>query len=134
MVEIGWLQLILTTVGSALGGGLTLKVLDIFYQEFRRRSDTSRSAEQFVDKHLDPLLKSADELVGKLRSLAESDFRELHDVEPTASKLNSLDYGSLLYLFSRFWAQIEISRHEGLSVAMNIGCARQKATGHSGLP
>ena len=115
MAETGWFQLLT----AALGGGVTVKALDILYQEFRHRSERSRSAEQFVDEHLDPLLKAADELVGKLRSLAESDFKELHDIEPSAETLKSSGFSSLLFLFGRFWARIEIIRREGLSVAMS---------------
>ncbi len=114
MAETGWLHLLT----AALGGGATVKVLDILYQEFRHRSERSRTAEQFVDEHLDPLLKAADELVGKLRSLAQSDFRELHDFEPEITKLESPDFGSFLFLFGRFWARVEILRREGLSVAL----------------
>ncbi len=115
MAETGWFQLL----AAALGGGVTVKVLDILYQELRRRSERSRSAEQFVDEHLDPLLKAADELVGKLRSLAESDFRGLLDIEPSAETLKSPDFSSVLFLFGRFWARIEIIRQEGLSVALS---------------
>ena len=56
-------------------GGLIVKVFDIAYQEFRRRSESSEAAKRFVDEHLDPLLKAADELVGKLLSLAREDFK-----------------------------------------------------------
>ena len=95
-----------------------MKALDILYQEFRGRSERSRTAKRFVDDHLDPLLKATDELVGKLRSLAESDFRELHDVDPGAEALESPDFSSLLYLFGKFWARVEILRREGLSVSL----------------
>ena len=117
MVESGsfdWLRLLV----AALGGGLTVKALDIAYQEFRHRSDRTRSAEQFVDRHFDPLLKSADELVGKLRSLAESDFRTVHGFDASTTILESHEFSSILYLFGRFWSRIEILREEGLSVAM----------------
>jgi hypothetical protein len=106
MADVGWLQLL----AAALGGGLTVKLLDIIYQEFRRWSERARSAEQFVDKHLDPLLKAADELVGKLRSLAESDFKELHAIQAGNKALTSSDLASVLFLFGRFWARIEIVR------------------------
>ncbi len=115
MADTGWFQLLT----AALGGGVTVKALDILYQEFRHRSERSRSAELFVDEHLDPLLKAADELVGKLRSLAESDFRKLHNIEPSAETLESHDFSSLLFLFGRFWARIEIIRQDGLSIAMS---------------
>ena len=58
-------------------GGLAVKIFDILYQEFRRRSESQDAAKQFVDEHLDPLLKAADELVGKLLSLAKEDFKSI---------------------------------------------------------
>lgn len=115
MTNTGWFQLLT----AALGGGLTVKALDILYQEFRQRKDRSLSATMFVDDHLDPLLKSADELVGKLRSLSESDFRKLYDIDPNAGTLESHDFSSLLFLYGKFWARIEIIRREGISVAMS---------------
>jgi len=114
MAEIGWFQLLT----AALGGGVTVKALDIFYQEFRQRSERTRSAQRFVDEHLDPLLKAGDELVGKLRSLAENDFKELRDLNPETEKLQSTEFGGLLFLFARFWARVEIFRRQGLSVAI----------------
>ena len=115
MAETGWFHLLT----AALGGGVIVTALNILYQEFRHRSERSRSATRFVDEHLDPLLKAANELVGKLRSLAERDFRELHDIEPSAVPLKSPDFSNVLFLFALFWARIEIIRQEGLSVAMS---------------
>jgi hypothetical protein len=115
MAETSWFQLLT----AALGGGVTVKVLDILYQEFRHRSEHSQTAKRFVDNHLDPLLKAADELVGKLRSLAESDFEDLHDIDAGAETLEAPHFSSLLFLFGRFWARMEIIRQEGLSVAMS---------------
>lgn len=115
MLDAGWFQLL----SAALGGGITVKALDIVYQEFRHRKDRSLSAKQFVDDHLDPLLKAADELVGKLRSLSESDFRKLYDIDPNAGTLESHDFSSLMFLFGKFWAHIEIIRQEGISIAMS---------------
>lgn len=115
MPEGGWFQLL----SAAFGGGITVKALDIAYQELRQRSDHAKSAKRFVDENLDPLLKAADELTGKLRSLAENDFRTLHDLKPDSERLESHDLGSLLFLFGKFWARVEIFRHEGLSVALS---------------
>ncbi|MBI3043490.1 MAG: hypothetical protein HYY78_11785 [Betaproteobacteria bacterium] len=113
--DVGWLGVF----GAALGGGLTVKLLDILYQEIRYRSDRKRTAKKFVDEHLDPLLKASDELVGKLRSLAEQDFSGLRKITPKNITLESAEFASLLYLFARFWAQVEILRRQGLSVAMS---------------
>jgi len=111
--DAGWLDLL----GAALGGGATVKALDIAYQELRHRSDRKRTAKEFVDKHLDPLLKATDELVGKLRSLAETDFSDIHDINSNATGLNSSDFSSLVYLFGTFWTQVELLRRQGLSIA-----------------
>jgi hypothetical protein len=105
-------------VAVALGSGLTVKVLDILYQEWRHRSAKKQSASDFVEQHLDPLLKSADELVGKLRALAETNFQTLYDVKLDPPRIQNHDFGSLLFLMAQFWAQIETIRHEGMSVAM----------------
>lgn len=114
MVDFSWGQLFI----AALGGGITVKLLDIAHQEYRNWKEHSKSAEHFVDTHLDPLLKSADELAGKLRSLAEQDFKTIHHVNLDTDCLSNPDFGSILFLLTRFWAQIEIIRREGMSVVM----------------
>ena len=104
---------------AGLGGGLTVKILDIGYQELRRRFEGHRSARRFVDENLDPVLKAADELVGKLRALANSDFRTLRNRRTDAtSGIGYRDYIGLLYLLARLWASIEAFRRGGLSVSV----------------
>ena len=110
-----WLKLLT----AALGGGLTVKFVEILYQEVRRRSEHSRSAKQFVDQHLDPLLKAADELVGKLRSLADEDFKSLRGVDPNTVRYVNHDFTGLLFLLAKLWANIEIIRHESVSVRIS---------------
>lgn len=115
MAEISWLQL----AGVALGSGLTVKLLDIIYLEIRRHSEQSQTAARFVDEHLDPVLKAADELVGKLQSLGREDFRSHRDMNNQTAPADSNELGGLMFLFARFWAQVEIIRREGLSVAIS---------------
>lgn len=114
MDTFDWLRLL----AAAFGGGLTVKLLDILYQEVRRRSDRTEAAKQFVDKHLDPLLKAADELVGKLVSLAGEDFKSLREVDPNARHIENNDFGGLIFLVAKFWANVEIIRRESLSVSI----------------
>ena len=116
-MELGWVQLI----SAALGGGATVKALDIAYQEFRQRSERSRSARKFLDDHLDPVLKAADELVGKLRSLAESDFKSLHDVRQGSGIQDriSANTKAVAFLFAILWARIEILNRQALSIALS---------------
>jgi hypothetical protein len=110
---------------AALGGGLTLKLLEIAHQEYNarktRRTDDTRS----VDASLEPLLRAADELVGKLRSLAEQDFIPIHDAD--AHNLDDIRFASLVYLFVQFWSEVEIVRFRGLSISV-ARTARGKQT------
>ena len=100
---------------------MVVKALDYLYQEYRRRSEARKSAKDLIDRHIDPILKSADELVGKIRSLAQSDFRELIKAPaPKDSQFDSwLPYLNILYLFAQFWSRIQILRIESLFV--NLG-------------
>jgi len=63
MEAFNWNQMLL----AAFGGGLTVKSLDIAYQEFQARFSRKRGGRKLVDDHLDPILKAADEIVGKIR-------------------------------------------------------------------
>lgn len=116
-MAVNWLDL----VGAGLGSGLTVKILDYLYKEYVRKSDKETTAKKVVDKNIEPILKSADELVGKIRSLAQSDFKDLikkpipknNDFEPWIPYLN------IVYLFSQFWARIQILRLEGLFINLN---------------
>ena len=108
---------LLKLMGIALGGGLTVKLLDIGYQELRRRFDHRRAtARQFVNDSLDPILKAADELFGKLRSIGVDGFTSLRN--RTSSVDSYRDFLSLLFLLAQLWANLEIFRHRGLSVSV----------------
>jgi hypothetical protein len=77
-----------------------------------RRSNSTENIDQF----LEPLLKSADELVGKLRSLAEQDFTPIR--KANAANLDDAGLASLVYLFVQFWSQVEIARFRGMSTSV----------------
>lgn len=110
--QVGLLRLL----GAGLLGALLVKVLEIGYQEMRRRSERRRTARRFVDEHLDPVLKAADELVGKLRSLAMADFRTLRARH--GSHERSHDLVDVLYLMARLWARLELFRGGGQTVSV----------------
>ena len=113
--EFHWWQAVL----AGLGGGSIVKAVDIVYLEIRRLREGSRTATRFVDEHLDPLLKASDELVGKLLALGKEDFRSLRVLDSASTLADSNELGGLVFLFARFWAQIEIIKREGLSVAIS---------------
>ncbi len=112
-----WLDLL----GAGLSGGIVVKSLDYIYQEYLRRSKAKKSAKDLVDRHIDPILKSSDELVGKIRSLSQSDFTDLNKAQrPSDFSFEAwAPYLDIIYLFAQFWSWIQILRIEGLFV--NIG-------------
>ena len=109
--QVGLLRLL----GAGLIGALLVKLLDIGYQVLRSRSERRRTARRFVDEHLDPVLKAADELVGKLRSLAMADFRTLRARQGSHERYH--DLVDVLYLVARFWASLELFRRGGQTVS-----------------
>lgn len=112
MADQGWWALF----AAAFGGGFTVKMLEIGHQEYRswkaQRSDNTKT----IDQSLEPLLKAADELVGKLRSLAEQDFIPIHDAN--VDNLDDAAFASVVYLFVQFWSHVEIIRFREMSSAM----------------
>ncbi len=109
MTEGSWLALL----AAGLGGGATVKFLEIGYDQFRRWRDKREGKAKVVDGSLEPLLRSADELVGKLRSLGEQDFLPLRD--QSHDSLEDAGFASVVYLFAQFWCEVEIVRQQGLS-------------------
>lgn len=121
MAEPDFLSLLV----AALGGGLAVKLFEIGHQEYSgwrtKRSDHSAN----IDQILEPLLRAADELVGKLRSLAEQDFLPIQSSDK--SSLNDPNLASVVYLFVQFWSEVEIVRIRGLSSSV-ARSARGKQT------
>ena len=116
-----WPQLIGLALGSGFLGGIFGELWRALLEWLRRRSEAKTRAKDVVDRHLDPVLKSADELLGKLRSLAQEDFHDFRTLpRETKTDLHSfVDLGSVFYLFANFWARLEILRKDGLYVNLN---------------
>ena len=110
-----WLEIL----AAGMTGGFIVKVLDLLYLELTKLKERKRGANAIVNKHLDPLIKSADELLAKIISSARSDFKELPRIQKKENPHERFnEYMHLLYLFANFWARIEILRQE--SVYINI--------------
>lgn len=105
-----------TLLIGLITGGFGVKLYEAAYDAFKGWRQVKKANEQFVDQHLEPLLKSADELVGKLRSLTESDFKSIVRVSP--NNVQNHEFAGLLYLFGRFWAHIDMIRDQGMSRVM----------------
>lgn len=115
----GWWELF----AAALGGGASLKLFELLYKEvtewWKARSLDARG----VTSSLEPLVKSADELVGKLRSLAEQDFIPIR--KRPGVGLSETDFASLVFLFVQFWSWVEIFRIQSFDSALG-GSTRGK--------
>ena len=107
---------ILRLIGAGFIGALLVKLLDIAYQELRRRSERRTTARRFVDENLDPVLRAADEVVGKLRSLATEDFQTLRGAR--SSQARHHDLVDILYLLARLWASLEVFRNGAQTVSV----------------
>jgi hypothetical protein len=107
------LPLILTYASGIVTFPLTQRLFGSLFSELRGRWQSSIAARRVIDTQLDPLLKAADELQGKLRSLADEDFRDFRTLpNPIAQKKDMVNLCSTLYLFAQFWGRLEILRRE----------------------
>jgi len=103
--------------GAALSGGFVVKIMDFIYMEWSRRRHAEESSKQLVNRHLDPVLKAADELVGKLSFLAQNDFAEFKKSHnPKYDFSYNTELSNFCYLFAQFWARVQILRIEGIYV------------------
>jgi hypothetical protein len=110
---MGLLSHVLTYLSGVVSMPLLERLFGSAFAELRQHWQSVAAGRHLVGQQLDPLLKAADELHGKLRSLAEEDFREFKDI-PNAdlSDPQLVDLCSTLYLFAQFWARLEIFRRE----------------------
>ncbi len=99
-------------VAAAISGGLILKVLEYLISWIKYFFKERKDAKSLVDKHLDPLLKTADAICGKTISLAQRDF--------TASgRAIDKELVGLAYLYAAFWSRLVILDRESLGVSLN---------------
>ncbi|AOZ99422.1 hypothetical protein [Flavobacterium commune] len=102
----------LTTITTAITGGVIWEGFKFLHPEVKRYFTTRREASKIFYENLDPILKSASELYGKLESLAKEDFSSFINLDNSNSidPLHNQKY--VFYLFAQFWAQIEYLRLE----------------------
>lgn len=112
MAYPSWFELLT----AAFGGGASIKIIDYLWGEFRERRTTRRTVKHLVETHLDPILKTADELFGKLRDLAIRDFSDVKDGfdDQPPDFEGQVELGATLYLFAHFWARVAILRRDSL--------------------
>lgn len=112
-------------LGAGFIGAVIVKILDYAYREYSMKSQERKSAKKLIDKNLDPILKASDELVGKIRSLAQADFQEIINAPvPGRNDFQKwFPFLDIMYLFSHLWSRIQILRLEGLFA--NLGADKR---------
>lgn len=98
-------------VAAAFSGGLALKILEYSISLIKYHFKQRKDAKSVVDKHLDPLLKTADAICGKTISLAQRDFCSSSTIDG--------ELIGLTYLYAAFWSRIAILDRESLGVSLN---------------
>lgn len=101
---------VLTFVSGAAVLALAQRFLPAVAAEVLRHFQAKRAADRVVALQLDPLLKAADELQGKLLSLAKEDFTEFRWLAGEPTPHDVVNLCSTLYLFAQVWARFEIIR------------------------
>ena len=101
---------LITGLLSAVTGGALWEGFKFLYPEIKRKIDSYKEANDLLYKSIDPLLKSADELYGKLWSLAKEDFATIINTKNSISKNPAHNLQYILFLFAQFWANLEYIR------------------------
>jgi Mor family transcriptional regulator len=105
---------------AAFSGGLFVKALNYFAEWIKSSYLSKKSAQEIVDKHLDPLLKAVDEIAGKTRALAVRDYKSISTAtENKSDSTYSSEIVGLAYLYAQFWSRIEILKQESLGVSIS---------------
>jgi hypothetical protein len=103
------IELIKTVLVLASGGAIW-EAFKFFYPDIKRPIASRLQAKKTFYENLDPILKSASELYGKLESLAKEDFATF--VNPSKSNSQNPEHNRkyVLYLFAQLYAQLEYLR------------------------
>lgn len=98
----------ITILGSLIGW----EVIKFVFPEIQRLLNERKKAKESFYAILEPILKSADELFGKLDSLAKEDFATFINPDNSNSINPEHNKKYVLYLFAQFWGCLEMLRIE----------------------
>jgi len=94
---------------SIISGGILLEIIKLLYPDFKKIFSGRINAKNVFNKHSDSILKSADELFGKIYSLAREDFQTFTKYNQETDEMNKI---YIMYLFASFWASLGILKKE----------------------
>jgi len=107
------------TIISLVSGISLWELIKFLYPDIKRPIIARIAAKKTFYANLDPILKSANELYGKLESLAKEDFSTF--INPKNSNSQDPDHNRkyVCYLFAQFWAQLEYLRLESIYTSLS---------------
>lgn len=109
-IDISNLPIWLVTLIS----GITLtgiwEGVKFFLPDVKHFFKSYQDAKKELYTSIDPILKSADELYGKIYSLSKEDFATFINPSNSISENVQQNQKYVCYLFAQFWAQLEILR------------------------
>jgi len=117
---------LLQIIIAFISGGVIWEGFKFFYPDLKRPIISRIHAKRTLYKNIDPIIKSASELYGKLESLAKEDFSTF--IKPVNSNSLNPEHNKkyVLYLFAQFWAQLEYLRLESQYTSLsNIKSGKQ---------
>jgi hypothetical protein len=104
-------QDILKPLLTLLSGGALWELIKFISPDIKKWISDKKNSKKLILDFIDPLLKSGDELIGKIHSLAKTDFKDAYTVSLNNSSNELLiERIYLLYLFCCFWGRIALIR------------------------
>jgi hypothetical protein len=101
-----WIQNLI----ALISGGVIWEGIKFFYPDVQKRISNLREAKKQLNENIDPILKSCDELYGKLYSLSLEDFATFINEKNSNSDDTARNRKYVYYLFAQFWAHLEYIR------------------------
>lgn len=104
-------QDVLKPLLTLLSGGVLWELIKFISPDIKKWITDKKNSKKLILDFIDPLLKSGDELIGKIHSLAKTDFKEAYSVSlNNTSNEFLIERIYLLYLFCCFWGRISLIR------------------------
>lgn len=104
---------------ASISGGALWEGIKFIYPDLKRPIASRIAAKKSFYENLDPILKAASELYGKLESLAKEDFSTFINPDHSNSQNPEHNRKYICYLFAQFWAQLEYLRLESQYIALS---------------
>jgi hypothetical protein len=113
------MQPLLQALIALISGGALWEGFKFIYPEIKQPIASRIEAKKALYANIDPLLKSASELYGKILSLAKEDFSTFINPSNSISFDPQHNKKYILYLFSQFWGQLEYLRLQSQYVSFS---------------